>query len=64
MNEEIKEYETYLLNFGMVEKPIMPNFELSAYTDNEYQQAIFDIMNEFGFVDYECLSVARFFKGD
>ena len=64
MNEEIKAYETYLLNFGMIEKPKMPNFELFAYTDNEYKQAIYEIMNEFDFVDYECLSVARFFKGD
>ena len=60
MDEEIKAYETYLLNFGLVEKPQMPNFELSAYTDNEYKQAIFEIMNDFDFVDSELLSVARF----
>ena len=64
MNKEITAYETYLLNFGMVKKPQMPNFELSAYTDSEYQQAILEIMNEFDFVDFDSMSVARFIKGD
>lgn len=63
MWEEIKEYEKYLLNFGMVKKPIMPKFDVSAYTDNEYASAIFDILKDFDLIDDEYLTVDRF-KGD
>ena len=34
MNKEINAYAEYLLNFGVVKKPPMPNFDVSAYTDN------------------------------
>ena len=64
MNQEIMEYEKYLLSFGLVEKPPMPNFDLLAYTDNEYQQAIFNIMHDFDVFDDESLFVQRFLKGD
>ena len=63
MWEEIKEYEKYLLNFGVVNKPTMPKFDVSAYTDNEYTSAIFDILKDFDFIDDEYLTVNRF-KGD
>lgn len=63
MWEEIKEYEKYLLNFGVVNKPNMPKFDVSAYTDNEYTSAIFDILKDFDFIDDEYLTVNRF-KGD
>ncbi len=63
MNEEIEEYEKYLLNFGVVNKPIMPKFDLLAYTDNEYLSAIFDINEVFDFVDDEHLTIMHL-KGD
>ena len=63
MWEEIKEYEKYLLNFGVVNKPIMPKFNVSAYTDNEYAHAIFDLLKDFDLIDDDYLTVDRF-KGD
>lgn len=63
MWEEIEGYEKYLLNFGVVEKPIMPKFDVSAYTDNEYTSAIFNILKDFDLIDDEYLTVDRF-KGD
>ena len=63
MWEEIKEYEKYLLNFGVVNKPIMPKFDVSAYTDNEYTSEIFNILKDFDLIDDEYLTVDRF-KGD
>ena len=51
MLEEIMAYEKYLLKFGVVEKPFMPNFDLFAYTDNEYLSAISDIMLNYDMVD-------------
>lgn len=57
MNEEISEYEKYLLNFGMVNKPIMPNFDVLAYTDNEYLSAINQLMVDFEKIDDEYLTL-------
>ena len=53
MLDEIIAYEKYLLKFGVVEKPLMPNFDVFAYTDNEYLSAISDIMNCYDCVDDE-----------
>ena len=63
MNEEIEEYEKYLLSFGMVEKPPMPKFNESAYTDNEYLSIIFDLMKDFDLLDDEYLTIQHL-KGD
>ena len=63
MREEINEYERYLLSFGIVHKPPMPKFDLSAYTDNEYISAIFEVENAFQFVDDESLTIMHL-KGD
>ena len=63
MWEEIQEYEKYLLNFGVVNKPIMPKFDVSAYTDNEYISIINELLKDFDLIDDEYLTVNRF-KGD
>ena len=63
MSKEIEDYEKYLLNFGVVNKPIMPKFDLWAYTDNEYISAIFDLNEAFVFVDDEYLTI-KHLKGD
>ncbi len=63
MDEEIRAYEEYLLNFGVVERPKMPKFDLSAYTDNEYTSTVFELLKDFDGFDDEYLSVERF-KGD
>lgn len=56
MNEEIEAYMEYLLSFGMVQKPKMPRFDVGAYTDNEYQDTVFDIMRDMDNIDDEYLT--------
>ena len=63
MKEEIEEYEKYLLNFGLVERPIMPKFDVLAYTDNEYISAISSIMADLDLLDDEYLLIQHL-KGD
>lgn len=63
MDEEIIEYQKYLLNFGEVNKPKMPKFDLLAYTDNEYLSSIFDIIKDYEYIDDECLTL-QYLKGD
>ena len=63
MNEEIKEYEKYLLSFGVVEKPKMPKFDVLAYNDNEYVFALTETMCWFENVDDEYLTI-KHLKGD
>ena len=63
MLQEILEYEHYLLNFNMVEKPKMPKFEVSAYTDSEYKNAIFQVVADYENIDDEYLTI-DYLKGD
>lgn len=63
MDEEIQAYEEYLLSFGLVEKPQMPKFDESAYTDNEYLVAVFESYLAFEMVDDGYLSILHL-KGD
>ena len=63
MDKEIKAYEDYLLNFGVVKRPIMPKFDVLAYTDSEYTSAIQNLLEDFDLFDDEYLTVERF-KGD
>ena len=63
MYEEIQEYEKYLLNFGVVTKPVMPKFDERAYTDNEYISALFESLTAFDCVDDEYLTIMHL-KGD
>ena len=63
MDEEIMEYEKYLLNFGVVKKPLMPKFNELAYTDNEYILALFESLSAFDGVDDEYLTIMHL-KGE
>ena len=63
MNEEILEYAKYLMNFGEIKKPKMPNFNTHAYTENEYLSAVWDIMEVFDQIDDEYLTI-KHLKGD
>lgn len=51
MNEEIEEYIRYLESFNEIKRPILPNYDLSAYTDNEYLNAIENVMNDYESID-------------
>ena len=57
MLEEIVAYEKYLLKFGVVERPFMPNYDLFAYTENEYLSAISDILLESDLIDDEGVTI-------
>ena len=57
MFEEIIAYEKYLLKFGVVDKPYMPNFDVFAYTDNEYLFAISDVMDCYERIDDEGVTI-------
>ena len=63
MREEIEEYEKYLLDFVVVKKPIMPNFNTQAYTDIEYLEAIKEVMFDYNKINDEYLSI-RYLKGE
>ena len=63
MDEEIREYVQLLYNVKEVEKPLMPKFDLSAYTDNEYLSAISSIQNDFDLIDDFAVTI-KFLKGD
>ncbi len=63
MTREMEEYQKYLLNFGVVEKPKMPKFNCSAYTDIEYLSEIFALQNDFDKFDDEYLAL-KHLKGE
>ena len=63
MNEEINEYEKYLLSFGVVKKPQMPKFDVLAYNDSEYVFALNETMSWFKNIDDEYLTI-KHLKGD
>ena len=63
MSEINDAYIEFLLKFRELERPLMPKFDVFAYTDSEYLNAIKDVENLFSLVD--DLSVTeRFLKGD
>lgn len=63
MQREILNYIEYLKTFKEVNKPIMPNFDISAYTDIEYIKMISELQKDFD--NFEDLEVyLQFLKGD
>ena len=63
MREEIEAYQKYLLNFGVVEKPKMPKFDVEAYTDNEYLSFVYDELKIYDKIDDEYLTIQHL-KGE
>lgn len=62
MKDEIGAYVEYLLNFRTVNKPPLPKFDVSAYTDNEYQSLVLELMNNYALIDDEYLTI-NYLKG-
>ena len=63
MQWEVFHYIEYLENFREVNRPKMPKFDIDAYTDNEYQKAIFEINSEFDKFD-DLAVYEEFLKGE
>ena len=51
MEQEIFAYLEYLSTFTELTRPAMPNFNLFAYSDSEYTNAINVIMQDYQNVD-------------
>lgn len=63
MEEQVNAYIEYLQRFGVVQKPDMPKFDASAYTENEYVRAINSIEQDFEFADSVSLT-EQYLKGE
>lgn len=57
MDEQVKAYIEYISNLNECIKPPMPNFDLAAYTENEYIKAVESIENDFAFTDAYDLTI-------
>lgn len=63
MNEFVEAYIEFLHNFKDLERPILPKFNVSAYTESEYVTAVNNIMQDYEYID--DLGVTEYFlKGD
>lgn len=63
MIEFVNAYIEFLQNFAEVERPLMPKFDVSAYTESEYVTAINDVMREYEYID-DLGVTEHFLKGD
>ncbi len=63
MEEQVNAYIEFLAGFGVVQKPDMPKFDVSAYTENEYVRAINSIEQDFEFADSINLT-EQYLKGE
>ena len=63
MNEFVDAYIEFLQNFTELERPIMPKFDVSAYTESEYVTAISNTMREYENID-DLGVTEHFLKGD
>lgn len=63
MDELVSAYIDYILNLKEVLKPPMPQFDVSAYTDSEYTNALMGSLASFDLVDDTYLTI-EFLKGE
>ena len=50
MNDEVLAYIEFLSHFKGIDKPTMPNFDVSAYTENEYLNAIENVVDDYSMI--------------
>ena len=62
MNEIAEAYIKFLSCFKTVNKPLMPKFDVHAYTESEYLNAIYSINKELEKIDDLNLTI-QFLKG-
>lgn len=63
IEQEAKEYAKYLARTVEIKRPKLPNYKLSAYTDNEYITNFWEIQNDFDAFDDSYL-VEKHLKGE
>ena len=63
MNEEVNAYIEYLSRLSEIKRPKMPRISISAYTDNEYTNAIYEVMKDFKYIDDHYLTLQHL-KGE
>ena len=63
MNDLVNAYVEFLLQMKGFEKPKMPQFDETAYTENEYVSLINFIEEEYKYIDDLQLTL-DFLKGD
>lgn len=63
MSDEVREYIEYIAKLKEIQKPKMPTFSISAYTDNEYTNAIYEVMKDFKYIDDYYLTLQHL-KGE
>ena len=63
MNEFVNAYIEFLLNFKELALPAMPKFNLLAYTESEYVNAVDEINRDYEFID-DFGVTEHFVKGD
>ena len=63
MNDYVEAYIVFLLNSRELVRPVMPKFNVSAYTENEYVTAINEIVKDYEFVD-DMEVLEHFLKGE
>ena len=61
MFEIVEAYIKFLLGFNEKQKPLMPKFDIAAYTDNEYLNAINAINSYYENID-DFNSTLQFLK--
>ena len=63
MNEFVEAYIEFLQNFSELDRPIMPKFNVYAYTESEYINAVEDTMRDYEFID-DLSITEHFLKGE
>ena len=59
MEQEIFAYMEYLSSFTELTRPSMPNFNLFAYSDSEYTNAINSVMKDYESIDDIDVTIER-----
>ena len=59
MDDELMGYFEYLSNFSGLTRPKMPKFNLDAYSDSEYIDAVNSVMKDYENVDDFDLTITH-----
>ena len=63
MIDLVEAYIEFLQNFTELERPLMPKFNVSAYTESEYVSAVEYVMRDYERID-DLGITEHFLKGD